>query len=187
MSKINYQYGVEYETNGERPNLPDDVLIHWENKLGESGGCKAGELAWELGKAFSEVVKFRILDDRFKPSQLSQAGKLDIERIDVIGQNGNDGLHYGVKHDSDKPRYDLIPPHSLDEFAKVLTFGAKKYKPNGWRDVERERYVAALGRHWQALLAGETHDQESGLHHGAHLMCCAEFIAEMDIEAGMEL
>lgn len=118
---MKYQYGVEYATNGEKPCLPDDVLIHWENKLGESGGCKVGKLAWGFGKAFSEVVKFRILDDRYKPSQLSQAGKLDIERIDVISQNGNDGLHYGPKTSADY----------LAECLKVQQERGKQYDASG--------------------------------------------------------
>lgn len=105
-------------------------------------------------------------------------------RIDIIATNGGDGAHYAqaIKHDSDKPRYDLIPPLALDEFAKVLTFGAKKYAPDAWKSVERDRYIAAAGRHWQALLSGETLDEESKLHHAAHLMCCAAFIIEMDSE-----
>lgn len=117
----------------------------------------------------------------------------DETRIDTIGSNGNTGAHYdevlhmtapSPKHDQGKARYDLLPPHALDEMALVLTFGANKYSAEGWRTVEnaRRRYLAAAGRHWQALLRGETHDAESGLHHAAHLMCCAAFIAELDIE-----
>lgn len=117
----------------------------------------------------------------------------DESRIDTIGSNGNTGEHYdevlhvtvpSPKHDQGKARYDLLPPHALDEMALVLTFGANKYSAEGWRTVEnaRRRYLAAAGRHWQALLRGETHDSESGLHHAAHLMCCAAFIAELDME-----
>ena len=32
----------------------------------------------------------------------------------------------GIKYDGDKPRYELIPPHALEEMVKVLTIGAKK-------------------------------------------------------------
>ena len=34
----------------------------------------------------------------------------------------------GIKYDSKKPDYSLIPPHALDDVAKVLTYGAQKYK-----------------------------------------------------------
>lgn len=37
----------------------------------------------------------------------------------------------GLKCDQDKPRYDLLPPKAIDELAKVLTFGAKKYSRFG--------------------------------------------------------
>ena len=38
----------------------------------------------------------------------------------------------GMKYDSGKPRYDLLPPELLEEAAKVLTFGAQKYEPRNW-------------------------------------------------------
>ena len=90
----------------------------------------------------------------------------------------------GAKHDQGKPRYDLIPVHAEAEFVDVLTFGATKYAPNQWRNVEgaRERYTAAAMRHIAAYRMGETHDQESGKHHLAHAMCCMAFIIELDLE-----
>ena len=90
----------------------------------------------------------------------------------------------GSKHDQGKPRYDLIPVHAEAEFVDVLTFGATKYAPNQWRDVEdaRERYTAAAMRHLAAYRMGETHDIESGKHHLAHAMCCMAFNIELDLE-----
>jgi hypothetical protein len=104
------------------------------------------------------------------------------DRINAIAHNGGDGEHYAqAKHDSDKPRYDLLPPVAIDLMAQVMTFGAKKYKPEGWRIVPDalQRYHAALLRHSFAMLRGEVLDQESGLPHAAHAMCCAAFIAEL--------
>ena len=87
----------------------------------------------------------------------------------------------GIKHDQDKPRYDLLPPLAIDEMAQVLTFGAAKYAPNAWMNVENAevRYRAALLRHAFAIQRGEVLDPESGLHHAAHVMCCAAFIVEL--------
>lgn len=90
------------------------------------------------------------------------------------------GTDAGIKHDEGKIRYDLVPPHALEGLAKVLTFGANKYTPNGWKTVEKERYVAALMRHFEAYRKGELLDQESGLPHMYHVLCCATFISEMD-------
>lgn len=87
----------------------------------------------------------------------------------------------GMKHDGDKPMYNLLPPIAIDEMAKVMTFGAKKYAPNSWQGIEDgiERYRSALLRHTFAMQRGETIDPESGLPHAAHAMCCAAFICEL--------
>jgi hypothetical protein len=86
-----------------------------------------------------------------------------------------------MKHDQDKPRYDLLPPIAIDELAKILTFGAEKYAPNSWQNVDdgEERYRAALLRHTFAIQRGELIDEESGLPHAAHAMCCCAFIVEL--------
>jgi len=88
----------------------------------------------------------------------------------------------GMKHDQDKPMYNLLPANAIESLAKVLTFGAKKYTPNSWQDVEDglERYRAALLRHAFAIQRGELLDEESGLPHSAHIMCCAAFINELE-------
>ena len=88
----------------------------------------------------------------------------------------------GMKYDQDKPMYNLLPANAIDSLAKVLTFGAKKYAPNSWQNVEDglERYRAALLRHTFAMQRGELIDEESGLPHSAHAMCCAAFINELE-------
>ena len=86
-----------------------------------------------------------------------------------------------TKHDTDKPRYDLLPADAIEQMAQVLTFGAKKYSPNGWRTVPDalNRYQAAMLRHAFAIQRGEINDPETGLPHAAHIMCCAAFIVEL--------
>ena len=90
----------------------------------------------------------------------------------------------GMKFDTDKPMYNLIPANAIDELAKVLTFGAEKYAPNSWQDVPdgMERYRAALLRHAFAIQRGEIYDQETGLPHSAHIMCNAAFITELQMK-----
>jgi len=94
----------------------------------------------------------------------------------------NKELKTGLKYDQDKPMYNLIPAIAIDELAKVLTFGANKYAPNSWQNVSDglERYRAALLRHAFAIQSGELYDQESGMPHSAHAMCCAAFIVELE-------
>jgi len=58
--------------------------------------------------------------------------------------------------------------HALAAVARVLDYGAEKYEPNSWREVESARYNAAARRHRIARDMGETRDVESGLLHLAH-------------------
>lgn len=88
----------------------------------------------------------------------------------------------GIKYDSDKPDYSLIPPYSLDEMVKVLTHGQEKYSRDNWRKLAdgKHRYFAAAQRHLWAMMRGEKFDPDSGFHHAAHAMCCLFFYYEMD-------
>lgn len=88
----------------------------------------------------------------------------------------------GMKYDSEKPDYSLIPPHALEETVKVLTFGANKYSPGNWKKLNSawNRYFAAAQRHMWALQRNEENDPESGYHHAAHAACCLLFMLELD-------
>jgi len=88
----------------------------------------------------------------------------------------------GQKHDAGKPRYDLMPVHAEAEMVDVLTFGAEKYGAENWRKVEKQRYIAAAGRHRAAYRMGEMYDPETGKHHLAHAMCCDAFVIELDLQ-----
>lgn len=84
----------------------------------------------------------------------------------------------GVKHDAGKLDLTLIPPALLEEVAKVLMHGARKYDRHNWTKVPDapHRYAAALLRHVLAWQKGESHDPESGRHHLAHAACCIAFL-----------
>ena len=84
----------------------------------------------------------------------------------------------GVKYDAGKLRYDLLPPEPVEELVKVLTYGATKYTDGGWKKVEpyKDRYLASTLRHLMAWRMGEVRDNESGLPHLAHAMCCLTFM-----------
>lgn len=87
----------------------------------------------------------------------------------------------GAKHDSGKPRYDLLPAAAEAEIVEVLTHGADKYAPDNWRKVTDpvERYYAALRRHLAAWRLGEELDSESGLRNLAHVATNAVFLMEL--------
>jgi len=90
------------------------------------------------------------------------------------------------KNDSGKDRWDLLPWEEVREIVQVLTHGAQKYSPFGWREVPhgRERYFAALLRHLVAWWQGRDRDPESGLRHLAHAGCCLLFLMSLDRRDG---
>lgn len=68
MSELKYEWGVEYPTNGVKPDLPDDVVVdikinnrayknQWRSKSGQ-----VRNIAWD-----DEVTEFRVVDGRYKP------------------------------------------------------------------------------------------------------------------------
>ena len=85
----------------------------------------------------------------------------------------------GIKHDTDKVDFALVPIHSLTEVAKVWTFGKKKYTAWNWKGgfIWSRPYAAAL-RHIYAWARGEDKDPETGLPHLAHAICCLQMLIE---------
>jgi hypothetical protein len=85
----------------------------------------------------------------------------------------------GLKYDTGKLRWDLLPMDCIEDVVKILTFGAEKYSPNNWKSVTpfNDRYYAALMRHVVAWRNGEEIDPESGLSHLSHAMCNLVFLS----------
>jgi hypothetical protein len=82
----------------------------------------------------------------------------------------------GTKYDQEKPDFSLIDAEWLEEVAKVMTFGKKKYAAHNWRaGFSISRSLSAGLRHLWAVVRGEDYVPESGLSHLAHLSCCAMF------------
>jgi len=70
----------------------------------------------------------------------------------------------GTKYDQGKLQYTLVPPYALQEVARNLTEGLKKYEErNNWQKVEgaEQRYMDALMRHFEAIRRGEIYDVDS--------------------------
>lgn len=94
----------------------------------------------------------------------------------------------GAKLDHGKPNLDLVLgefPRALTEVGQVGTFGANKYTPRGWLQVDNavERYSSALLRHYLSHRKGEDVDPDSGLSHLAHMAWNALAVLEL-IERG---
>ena len=98
-------------------------------------------------------------------------------------------LAEGLKFDTEKPDWALMPWRSLQEVVEVLTFGEKKYNPDGsnpgnWRRVPDwdRRYFAATIRHLLDWMEGDRLDTETGCSHLAHAACCILFMLAKDRE-----
>jgi hypothetical protein len=76
----------------------------------------------------------------------------------------------GIKYDTGKLRWDLLPLEEIEKIVEVLSDGAEKYDDNNWKELDnpKERYFAALMRHLVAYRKGEILDPESGRTHLAH-------------------
>lgn len=79
---------------------------------------------------------------------------------------------HGIKHDSGKLQWSLVPMKYLRGMVQVLMFGAKKYSPDNWRaGMPWSQPYNALLRHMDAWHAGEDLDDETGLNHLDHALC----------------
>lgn len=86
-----------------------------------------------------------------------------------------------MKHDCGKPRYELISPFFLEDVARVLSFGARKYTDRNWElGLTYGRVFAAAMRHLWAWWRHEDRDPETGLSHIAHAACCLMFLSHFE-------
>lgn len=88
-----------------------------------------------------------------------------------------------LKFDTDKPRMELLDRHALEQIARVMAYGAKKYTTpdaageHNWRKgFKWSRIYGAAMRHLLAHMDGEDKDPDTGISHLAHLGCCVMFL-----------
>lgn len=71
----------------------------------------------------------------------------------------------GTKFDTDKPRWELVPPE-ITALVDLFTRGAKKYGDRNWeKGMSWGRIFGALMRHAWRWMSGEEYDTETGAHH----------------------
>lgn len=97
---------------------------------------------------------------------------------------GKDPHSAGAKLDAGKLMAGLVLgdfARALTEVSRVGTFGARKYTPHGWIEVDDgvARYTDAMVRHYLKENSGESYDPDSGLLHAAHLAWNA--LARLDL------
>lgn len=86
-----------------------------------------------------------------------------------------------AKRDEGKLQLSLVPTQIIRDIAEVRMYGNKKYgDPNNWKNVEMERYIDALYRHFLAFVDDPNSvDEESGISHYKHMACNIAFICHM--------
>ena len=118
--------------------------------------CRDFFNVYTYAKGFLNII---LNDDVEKEKKLFLERFCKTERVEEESMK-NDRL-------DDKPMWELLPMQEIEDLVKVYTYGAKKYKPDGWKNLENgfERYRAALMRHMMLYINGERYDKESGLQH----------------------
>ena len=94
----------------------------------------------------------------------------------------------GVKHDSGKTRWDLVPYDALKQVADVLTIGAAQYGDRNWeKGIRHSRLFAATQRHLIAWWGGEDNDPQTGKSHLAHAVCDVIFLLAFVVRGRADL
>lgn len=85
-----------------------------------------------------------------------------------------------IKQDKGKVRLELIPPEAYLALGEVLTYGLIDHEINSWKQVEPDRFVGALLRHFIAYIKDPTsRNEESGILHIDHCLCNAMFLSSI--------
>ena len=89
----------------------------------------------------------------------------------------------GVRANRGKNRLSLISPKALWALGEVYTMGAEKYAPRNWeRGLSFSETADALLRHLYKWLDGHVYDEESGLHHLAHVVWNAVALLHFNLD-----
>lgn len=85
-----------------------------------------------------------------------------------------------AKHDTGKPRCDLVSPALIEAVGHVRGYGSIKYNSDdNWQSVESSRFMAALIRHLCHCMRDlNSVDEESGLPHLWHVATNVNFLME---------
>ena len=144
------------------------TLPEWETSRGARLEVVVGA---ELGiprydfEDYDPIVGFpgeveRAYHQSVNPELYDEHGKWINHEANPLRQRAVTG---GVKDNKGKPRVELIPPEPLFAVARVLGFGAIKYKPNNWRlGLSWLETYGSAWRHMLKFLKGEDIDEESG-------------------------
>jgi hypothetical protein len=101
------------------------------------------------------------------------------------GQPGPIGKYpheLGMRFNTGKTRFDLIPQSWIRSLAQILTVGAAKYEPRNWeKGLSYSETLGSLHRHLDSWLSGERYDKETKCHHLGHVAWNALALMTMEL------
>lgn len=153
-------------------NPPLKVVNNSESYIDTINGLRYKYITYKVNKEMTD-----------KQEECSGSASPDFIKITI--PKGTVNLTSGTvgrKHDSNKPRYSLLPENTVHNVIQVLEYGAVKYEPDNWKYVPdaRTRYYDAAMRHIDDWWNGSEVDEESSLPHLAHAICCLLFLLWFD-------
>jgi hypothetical protein len=139
--------------------------------------CSSANLIMNCSDKEVYFVPARIADLRSSTQQMQDwKPSITMQVDESFGHVQQEEQAIGTKYDQDKLQYSLIPSHALEQIAKNLTVGLKKYKErDNWKKVEgaEQRYLDALYRHLEAHRRGELYDADSSVPDMLHMAAVA--------------
>ena len=88
----------------------------------------------------------------------------------------------GMRFNTGKTRFDLIPQSWIRSLAQILTVGAAKYEPRNWeKGLSYSETLGSLHRHLDSWLNGERYDKETKCHHLGHVAWNALALMTMEL------
>lgn len=141
---------------------------------------------YDAAKVKLDELLAKRADESVQDGIAQAAGWAEIESWRTIpeaggpGRDKKDGI--ATRSPLQKVRFDLLPIAPLVEVAKVFTFGAYNYGDRNWEEgFSWSRCIGSIWRHFTKWLLGEDRDDESGLHHLAHVIANCLFLMQYAI------
>ena len=86
----------------------------------------------------------------------------------------------GLRFNTNKTKWSLVPQSALIPMVEVLEFGANKYSAFNWmKGLSVTEICESLKRHLDSFMEGQDNDVESTLSHIGHIQCNALFLSWM--------
>lgn len=106
------------------------------------------------GKQSKAIGAFHLVDPEFLYGFFEHQSRLALPIV----------RYMGGKMSKDEMTLDILEqsPDALIQIAKVLEYGASKYKPNNWRLIPEEEHLNHALIHLYALEEGDTQDDHIG-------------------------